>query len=139
MSGYLLDTNVISELVRPRPSLHVRKFLEAESDLYLSAITLHELSCGAERAPDPGRKIKLLAWIKEITAQFGARIIGLDTAIAEHSGRLRALAEHVGASADPLDAMIAATAMQRGLVLATRNVKDFAPFGVQLRNPWVDP
>jgi toxin FitB len=136
VTAYLLDTNVLSELVRPKPSPEVRAFLQNDADLWLSVITLHELSFGAEASPSPKRKIELLAWIRDITAQFGPRIIALDTATAEHSGRLRALADASGGPSDPLDALIAATAMQRGLVVATRNTKHFKVFGVGLHNPW---
>ena len=136
MTGYLLDTNVVSELAQPRPSARVRDFLLAEADLHLSTITLHELSYGAERAPDPARKIMLLAWIRDIATQFAGRIHPLDAATAELSGRMRALAQSAGQTADPLDVMIAAAAVQRGLTVATRNTKHFAVFGVSLRDPW---
>ncbi|WP_158596054.1 type II toxin-antitoxin system VapC family toxin [Oleomonas cavernae] len=132
----LVDTNVVSELVRPRPSPSVVAYLRNQTDLWLSVISLHELTYGAERAPDPVQRSKLLVWTAQISARFGPRIIDLDRHLAEAAGRLRAAADAQGRPADPLDALIAATAISRGLAVATRNTKDFEVFGVTLHNPW---
>lgn len=136
MKGLLLDTNVVSELVRPRPDRNVASFLEKASDPWLSTITLHELVYGAERAADPLRKARLLAWIAEIEAEFAGRLVSADAEVAESSGRLRALAAAQGRPADPLDAIIGACAQVHGLTLATRNAKDFEAFGIPVINPW---
>ena len=136
MSGFLIDTNVISELARPKPAPGVIAFFQRETNFWLSVITLHELAYGAERVPDPARKTKLLAWIAEINAEFGSRILPLDTETAENAGRLRALANAQGRPAEPLDALIAATALSHGSTLVTRNTKDFAVFAIRLVNPW---
>jgi predicted nucleic acid-binding protein len=134
--GVLLDTNVISELTRARPDPNVVSFVRSEIDPWLSTITLHELVYGAERSADPGRKTKLLAWITEMRVEFSGRFVVADNEVAEHSGRLRALAAAQGRSADPLDALIAACAQVYGLTLATRNVGDFEAFGISVLNPW---
>jgi predicted nucleic acid-binding protein len=99
-------------------------------------VTLHELLYGAERSPQAARKAKLLAWIAEMRIEFSGRLIVVDRDVAEQSARLRALAAAQGRPADPLDALIAASAQVGGLVLATRNVADFQPFGIPVVNPW---
>ena len=136
MEGLLLDTNVVSELIRPRPEARVVTFVRQAVDAWLSSVTLHELAYGAERSPDPARKAKLDAWIAQITAEFADRIIAVDKHIAERSGRLRALAAAQGRPVLPLDALIAATAVFGGLTVVTRNVKDFEALGVPILNPW---
>jgi predicted nucleic acid-binding protein len=132
----LLDTNVLSELVRPRPEPKVEGFVRAQVDPLISVLTLHEIAFGAERAPDPVRRAKLSAWLSAIRSQFIGRIVEIDPDVAEQAGRLRAAAAAQGASADPIDALIATCAIRNGAAVATRNVKDFAPFGVALIDPW---
>lgn len=133
---FLLDTNVISEVIKPKPDPEVMRFLRRAVDPWLSTITIHELVNGAERSPDPIRKAKLLAWIAEIGVQFSGRFVIIDNEVAERSGRLRALAAAQGRDGDPLDALIAASAQVQGLTLATRNLKDFEAFGIPMVDPW---
>ncbi len=134
--AFLLDTNVISELARPRPDSHVVRFLQQADDPWLSTITVLELVYGAERSPNAARRAKLLAWIGEIGTELAGRFVAVDNEVAERSGRLRALADAQGRPADPLDALIAASAQAKGLTIATRNVRDFEAFGVPLLDPW---
>lgn len=136
MTDWLIDTNVISELVRPRPAARVVAFLEETSGLHLSVVTLHEIAYGAERAPDPVRRARLTAWLGQLSRKFADRIIAVDAGIAERAGRLRAAADALGRPADPLDALIAATALERNLKLATRDVADFRDLGPELHDPW---
>ena len=136
MSPVLLDTNVLSELVRPRPEARVEAFVKTQTDPLISVLTIHEIVYGAERAPDPARRTKLLAWVAAIQSRFVGRIISIDAAIAEQAGRLRAAAETQGAVADPIDSLIAACAISHGAHIATRNVRHFAIFGVGLIDPW---
>lgn len=136
MEDILLDTNVLSEMVRPRPNPGVMKFLETAVDPWLSAITLEELVYGAERAPDPERRAKLLAWIAKIKADFRDRMMPIDDAIADRSGQFRAAAAAEGRPASMVDCLIAASAQLRGLTLVTRNTRDFALFGITLLDPW---
>jgi predicted nucleic acid-binding protein len=135
-TNILLDTNVISEAIRPRPDTKVVRFLSRIVDPWLSTVTLHELVYGAESAPDPARKARLLAWISELGIEFSGRFVIVDNEIAELSGRLRALAAAQGRSVKPLDALIAASAQAQGLTLATRNTRDFEAFGIALIDPW---
>lgn len=136
MSGMLLDTNVLSELVRPKPDARVQAFVRAQTAPLISALTIHEIVFGAERATDPARRAKLIGWVAAIQSQFAGRIIDIDANVAEQAGRLRANASLQGASTDPIDALIAACAISRSAAIATRNVRDFAPLGVSVVDPW---
>ena len=137
MATYLLDTNVLSEMTRPRPDAKVVEFFAQESDLWLSVISFDEFRFGAEIARDTAKRMKLDIWISELADQFKSRCITVDRQVAEQSGRLRAIAQAKGRGCDPVDALIAASAMSRNLILATRNIKDFEHFGVRLMNPWL--
>lgn len=137
MSGMLLDTNVLSELVRPKPDPKVQAFVRAQTDPLISALTIHEIVFGAERAGDPARRAKLIAWVAAIRREFAARIVEIDAEVAEQAGRLRAMAASQGANADPIDALIAACASSRNATLATRNVRDFVALGVNVVDPWI--
>lgn len=136
MAGILLDTNVLSELVRPKPDPRVQAFVRAQTVPLISALTLHELVFGAERASHPARRTRLLSWIAGIRHEFGGRIVEIDADVAEQAGRLRAAAVAQGANIDPMDTLIAACAIARGASIATRNVRDFTTFGVALLDPW---
>lgn len=137
MNVVLLDTNVLSELIRPKPDSNVAAFVRAQGNAVLSVVTLHELTYGAERAADPARRAKLIAWIASIRAQFRGRVVEIDSDIAEQAGRLRAAAEAQGRPTEAIDSLIAACALARGAAIATRNVRDFEPMGVALINPWI--
>ena len=136
MTKMLLDTNVLSELVRSKPDPRVLAFVRAQTDPLISALTIHEIVFGAERASDPTRRAKLIAWVAAIQNQFAGRIVDIDANVAERAGRVRATAAAQGANTDPIDALIAACAIARGATVATRNVRDFAPLGVSLVDPW---
>ncbi len=136
MTRVILDTNVLSELVRPRPDPKVQAFVRAQTDPLISALTIHELVFGAERANDPARRAKLIAWVAAIQSQFAGRVVDIDANVAEQAGRLRANAASQGTNIDPIDALIAACAIARGAAVATRNVRGFAPLGVSVVDPW---
>jgi hypothetical protein len=135
MNAVLFDTNVVSELVRPRPDAAVAAFVRAQNDPLISVITVHELTYGAERAP-PARRAKLLAWIAALRSQFAGRIVAVGEDIAAEAGRLRAAAEAQGRPTEAIDALIAACAAAHGAAVATRNTADFEPMGVPVLNPW---
>lgn len=136
MSAVLFDTNVLSELVSPRPERRVLDYIAQQATPLISSLTLHELTFGAERAPDPSRRTRLIRWVAEIAAEFAGRIITIDAAVAAHAGRVRAAAAKQGITVAPVDALIAASAASRGAAIATRNVKDFAALGVVVIDPW---
>ena len=136
MTRVLLDTNVLSELVRPRPAPRIQAFVRAQTDPLISVLTLHEIAYGSERAPVPARRARLIAWVAAIRSQFAGRIVDINADIAEQPGRLRAAAAAKGKPADPLDALIAASALARSAIVATRHVRDFDAFGVSIVDPW---
>jgi predicted nucleic acid-binding protein len=126
----------LSELIRPRPQARVEAFVKAQTDPLISVLTIYEITYGAERAPDAARRAKLVAWVAAIQSRFAGRIVAIDAAIAEQAGRLRAAAEEQGTAADPIDSLIAACALSHSASIATRNVRDFAAFGVSITDPW---
>jgi toxin FitB len=136
MASYLLDTNVLSEIIRPQPSASVLSFLSSSEDLWLSVVGLHEISYGATSLADPGKRVRLEAWLESVKAQYKGRIIGVDETIAETAGRLRGYASSRGRALAPLDSLIVATAMTRSYVLATRNTRDFDYLETDLYDPW---
>jgi toxin FitB len=132
----LLETNVLSELVRALPDPRVAAFVAGVTSPLVSVLTLHELTYGAAHSADPARRERLMAWIDTVRRRFEGRIIDVDADTAEIAGRLRAAAGLAGRQADPIDALIAASALLRGAASATRNVRDFEPLGVDLIDPW---
>jgi predicted nucleic acid-binding protein len=136
MTAFLLDTNVLSEIIKPKPSRNVEAFLGREGDLWLSVVTLHEFAYGVALAADAARQLKLQTWIESVKNKFGDRILDVTPAIAETAGRLRGFSQSQGRVLAPLDALIAATAAVHASALATRNVRDFEHLGVELLNPW---
>jgi len=131
---YLLDTNVVSELRKPRPHGAVLAWLNGvdDRDLRLSAVTLGEIQAGIEitRERDPAKAAEIEAWLDQVAETWN--VLPMDSA----SFRLWAKLMHRRSDALIEDAMIAATARVHGLTVATRNVKDFADFGVELLNPY---
>ena len=136
---YILDTNVVSELRKIRlgkADSHVADWADSidAADLYLSAISVQELEIGvllAERR-DPTQGALFRAWLNgHVLPAFTGRILAVDTAVAQRSARL-----HVPDPRPVRDTLIAATALVHGMTVATRNVADFEPTGVQILNPW---
>ena len=136
MTAFLLETNVISELVRPAPNPGVFRFLTNEDDLWLSVVTLHELAYGAALIPEAVSRNRIENWIEAMKSRFAGRLIAIDGPIAEWAGRARATAMANGRVITPLDSLIGATAQIRALTLATRNTRDFEPLAVVAVNPW---
>lgn len=135
--SYLLDTNVISEIVGRRPEPRVVAWLESIPNelLFLSVISVGELRQGVERLPAKGRREKLLVWLEhEIPAWYGSRLLPVDAAVADRWGRLLAATER---TLPGVDSLIAATALHHGLRLATRNERDFEGIPeLDVVNPW---
>jgi toxin FitB len=138
VTGYLLDTNVISETRRSRPDTGVIAFLSAAASdgLFLSVLTLGELSKGValKRRTDPAAASELGTWVEGIATNFADRILPIDTATALRWGELSA-----GGNPPVIDMLIAATALSRDLTLVTRNTRDFQSTGVLLLDPWRAP
>ena len=134
--SYLLDTNVISELVRPKPAKIVLAWFEnIPSDaLHISVLTLGEIRKGVEQMPDGARREKLRLWLEHDLADwFESRILPVDTPIADRWGRLIA---QMGRPLSSIDSLLAATALHHELRIVTRNQKDFDYPGLEVINPW---
>ena len=136
MSGFLLDTNVVSELTKDEPDPQVVAFLAERSDLWLSSIGIHELEFGLQLLPGGRRRNRLYAMQSRIVSDYDDRILSLDRTAAEWAARLRAQARHSGRVLDLGDALIAGIAKANGLTVATRNVGDFDYLDVEVINPW---
>lgn len=134
----LLDTNVLSELLRPRPEPRVIDFVEAQTDLIVSAIVFHEMILGLSLMADGRKKTMLSAGIEAFRHKFENRIVVVDHSVAVIAGRLRAVELQAGFEGDGMDALIAACAIVSAARLATRNTKDFLRMGVELVNPWIN-
>jgi toxin FitB len=136
---YLLDTNVISEWVKPRPERRVVAWLDAidQESLYLSVLAFAEVRLGIERLPVGAKRERLTVWLdRDLAAWFEGRIIGIDLAIARASARLVARGQSVGRTPPILDAFMAATALVHGMTLVTRDIGDAAWLEVPVFNPW---
>lgn len=137
--GYLLDTSVVSEWTKPSPDRGLIAFLDAvdEDRVFLSVVTLAEVRRGVDLLPEGKKRRRLEEWLgHDLRERFDARILDVDAAVADHWGRLCARASRAGRAAPAMDGLIAATASAHGLVVVTRNVGDFAPFGIEILNPW---
>ena len=136
--SYLLDTCVVSELSRPRPDPGVVAWMsEADvASLHLSTITLGEIRRGTLRLPAGKRRTSLSDWSECLRRSFSGHILPIDESIALRWAEISARAEQSGRPGSFADGLIAATALERGLTLVTRNVTDFEPFRVSLLDPW---
>lgn len=134
----LLDTCVVSELIRPVPDATVVAWTgrTPQDNCFLSAITLGEVMEGIAGLPAGKRRVGLEAWFEGLIARYEPRIISVDPAIARRWGALAGELRRRATPTPMADGLIAATALVRGLSIATRNVADFSPFGVQIVNPW---
>ena len=132
----LVDTNVVSELFRPLPNPLVVAFLDSASALSISVMVLHELQYGLEILNEPKRRAQLAAFLSRARARFSTNILPISLDVADTAARLRAKARRNGRVLALSDALIAATSLNHELVLATRNVKDFAYLDVPMVNPF---
>ncbi len=138
-NGYLLDTNTISELTKPRPNQGVLQWLATvpEYRLYLSVLTIGELVSGVDRLPESKKKRDLWTWLSgDLVVRFRERIVPVDFDAAHRWGRLEAAARASGAVLPVIDALLAATALNHGLVIVTRNTRDFTNLPIRVENPW---
>ena len=139
MSGFLLDTNVISELVKPRPEPNVTAWIEStdESLLHLSVLTLGEIRRGIAALPQSRRRATLEAWLdKDLRARFEERILAVDQEVADRWGLLTAAARNSGIVLPVIDGLLAATALEHNLTLVTRDTGQIPSTGVAIFNPW---
>jgi predicted nucleic acid-binding protein len=132
---YLLDTNFISDIIKPVPNRSVVEWVRSadQTSLCVSVITFGELRRGVELLDQGRRKRALDAWISnDLSEWFGDRVLAVDRVVAEQYGRLGAESKRRGWGLESADALIAATAQVHDLVLATLNRKHFAKLGVKL-------
>ncbi|HKO06242.1 MAG TPA: type II toxin-antitoxin system VapC family toxin [Alphaproteobacteria bacterium] len=139
--SFLLDTNVVSEWVKPRPNAGVVAWLaEVDEDrVFVSVVTLAELRYGIERMAAGNRRRRLDEWLRdELPLRFEGRILSIDEAVADAWGKVVAQSEALGRRMSAIDAFIAATVEVHGLTLVTRNVSNFAPTLKAILDPWTE-
>ncbi len=137
--SFLLDTNVVSEWMKPHPNPGVVAWLADvdEDRVFLSVITLTELRYGIERMPPGHRRKRLAEWLEEeLPLRFEGRILAIDPAVADACGKVVARSETLGRRLEAMDAFLAATAEVHRLTLVTRNTSDFQPTVKGVLNPW---
>ena len=139
-NGYLLDTNVVSEVIGRSPTdERVAAFLEERGDLWLSAVVIHELEYGLLLLPQGRRRTGLGVALASFVIGYEDRILPLDRPAAEQAAELRARSQQAGRPFGLADALIAGTAKAHGMTVATRNVTDFGRLDVGVLNPWQAP
>lgn len=139
MKGYLVDTNIPSELTREKPDARVAAFLRnaGKGTVFLSVMTIGEICKGIAGLPAGERRTALQDWLDiEVRSWFAGRILPVTESIAERWGHLAATAKQQGLTLAVVDGVIAATALHHDLILVTRNVKDFAGLDIDISNPW---
>lgn len=136
---YLLDTNVLSELIKRPPDAKVVAWVGAQSavDLFASVLTIGEITKGIMLMARGRRSDELRAWVtQDLPRMFVGRLLSVDESIATEWGRIAADAKGVGRPIDVVDGLLLATASVHGLGLVTRNERDCADRGVPILNPW---
>jgi toxin FitB len=136
---YLLDTNVVSEAVKPNPDTKVLQWLETNrsSLTYISVITIGELEQGIMRSPSPKRARELREWLEnQLKPSFRNRTLLLDTRVMSRWGHITGEALNKGRPSNVFDSLLVATAITHQFTLVTRNVKDISVFPVDVFNPW---
>jgi predicted nucleic acid-binding protein len=139
VTGFLLDTNVPSELTRPQSDPHVEDWLDAVDDerLFFSVVSLGEMLKGLTVLPASRRRQELQHWIDgTLRPWFAGRMLPVTERIAERWGVLAGECQLRGRGLSVADGLIVATALEHGLTVATRNVRDFVDLGVAVFDPW---
>jgi predicted nucleic acid-binding protein len=139
MSGFLLATNCISELVRPKPDPHVIRWMEAadEAMLYLSVLTVGEIRKGVAGLAQGKRRTRLETWLEvDLQARFAGRVVPIDPDVTDRWGLLAAEAKRKGKALSVIDGLLAATALHHNLTVVSRSVDDFTNTPVQVVSPW---
>lgn len=133
MTGFLLDTNVLSELIKPRPNPRVTSWIRDIPPAYLSVLTLGEVTRGARglRRRDPVRAERLDAWIRRLRIDYASHTLPIDIAVIDRWAALP-----TARTLRAIDSLIGATALAHGLTVATRNTRDFADAGVPTYDPF---
>ena len=136
---YLLDTNVVSELIAREPDPRVVRWVDDldPHGVYLSVVTVGELQKGIEKLPDSRRKTDLRGWLEgDLLVRFDGRMLVLDVGAMLAWGAMMGRLERAGRPLPAMDSIIAALALHHDCTLATRNEADFEGTGVRVANPW---
>ena len=136
VSGYLLDTNVVSELTSDNPTPQVVAFLDLRPDQWISAVVLHELEFGLQQLPAGRRREQMFEDHYRFLSDLQNRIVPLDSLAAELGAILRAQSRRNGRPVEVADGLIAGTAMANEMTVVTRDMSDFGALGVAVINPW---
>ncbi len=142
MTSWLLDTNVLSELRRPKPERKVVAFIAAQAldRLYVSAVTLAEIRFGIELLPEVGLRTDLAEWLShKVRPMFEQRVLPVSEDVIFKWRVLVEEGRKAGHTYSQPDLFIAATALHHGLTVVTRDTADYAKAHVPLLNPWTDP
>lgn len=136
---YLLDTCVISEVIKKKPDENVLAWLQAqdENNLYLSVLTFGEIEKGIEKSADQNRKAKLKLWIEDdLKQRFAGRIIPVDMNIVTRWGSIQGISELAGKTMPTMDGLIAVSGVVNNCIVVTRNISDMEQSTAELLNPW---
>ena len=136
MTGFLLDTNVVSEPFRVDPEPLVLEFLASQPDLWLSSIVLHELHFGLDLMPHGKRRDQVREQFLRLANEYSDRVIGVGPLEAREAARFRILRQRIGRPMHLADALIAGTAATHDLAIATRDADDYAGLDLVVTNPW---
>ncbi|MGA1865566.1 MAG: type II toxin-antitoxin system VapC family toxin [bacterium] len=137
--NYLLDTCVISEMIKSNPNRNVINWITScqENSFYLSALTIGEIQKGISKLSESKRKNELQSWIdNELRERFLGKILDINIEVAKVWGKIQGNSEKQGVTIPAIDSLIAATGIFYGLIVVTRNIIDMENTGVSLLNPW---
>ena len=135
---FLLDTCVLSELIRPAPNTAVTEWIghQHEHNLYIPSLAIGEMKKGIELLDIGPKRTRLEAWLPGLVERFSGRVPSFDTDAALLWGNLSARMQRAGTPRGVVDSQLAAIALSRSMTFVTRNILDFEPLGVPLFNPW---
>ncbi|HEX4266892.1 MAG TPA: type II toxin-antitoxin system VapC family toxin [Steroidobacteraceae bacterium] len=142
MTGWLLDTNTLSELRRPRPEPKVRAFIAAQplEQLHVSVVTLAEIRFGIEKLSDPARRSELNDWlVHKVRPMFNQRVLAVTEDIVLKWRMIVEEGRKSGHTFSQPDLIIAVTAQQHGLTIVSRDTSEYLKARVPVFNPWVEP
>ena len=137
--NYIIDTCVVSELIKPFPCEAVVEWInqQEEATLYLSVITLGEIQKGISKLPENTKKANLQSWLDtELKWRFGNRVLSVDHVVAKEWGSIQGTSEKSGRKMPVVDCLIAATARVHSMAVVTRNIVDMKIPGLEIINPW---
>ena len=137
---YLLDTNVISELIKPNPDKNVLQWFEncPEESMCISVLTIGEIESGIALLDDGKKKNEIITWFEELREAYSDKILPITNEIATLWGRMQGSLRREGVTIPVIDSFIGATALIHNRILVTRNKQDFRLPGIEIMNPWLD-